>query len=97
MKNPVVVVGIGEMGSVFARGFLRLGHPAYPVTRVMKMLEPGIAITTSQLYDYSKVLPYLTFTQRVSRYTVYAAPQAPWRRCNFCQGLRPLAASRALP
>ena len=33
MKPPVVVVGIGEMGSVFARGFLRTGHPVYPVTR----------------------------------------------------------------
>ena len=33
MKSPVVVIGIGEMGSVFARGFLRAGHPVYPVTR----------------------------------------------------------------
>jgi len=33
MKSPVVVIGIGEMGSVFARGFLRTGHPVYPVTR----------------------------------------------------------------
>jgi len=33
MKPPVVVIGIGEMGSVFARGFLRIGHPVYPVTR----------------------------------------------------------------
>jgi len=33
MKPPVVVIGIGEMGSVFARGFLRAGHPVYPVTR----------------------------------------------------------------
>ncbi|RMG35284.1 MAG: hypothetical protein D6720_07485 [Gammaproteobacteria bacterium] len=32
-KPPVVVIGIGEMGSVFARGLLRLGHPVYPVTR----------------------------------------------------------------
>ncbi len=32
-KAPVVVIGIGEMGSVFARGLLRLGHPVYPVTR----------------------------------------------------------------
>lgn len=32
-RQPVVVIGIGEMGSVFARGFLRLGHPVYPVTR----------------------------------------------------------------
>jgi ketopantoate reductase len=33
MKKPVVLIGIGEMGGVFARGFLRLGHPVYPVTR----------------------------------------------------------------
>ena len=39
MKNPVVVIGIGEMGSVFARGFLRLGHPVYPVVRDTKMGE----------------------------------------------------------
>jgi len=39
MKNPVVVIGIGEMGSVFARGFLRLGHPVYPVVRDADMAE----------------------------------------------------------
>ncbi len=33
MKKPIVVIGIGEIGSVFARGCLRLGHPIYPVTR----------------------------------------------------------------
>ncbi len=33
MHSPVVIVGIGEMGGVFARGFLRSGHPVYPVTR----------------------------------------------------------------
>lgn len=32
-KKPVVVIGMGEMGSVFARGFLRLGHPVHPVNR----------------------------------------------------------------
>ena len=32
-KKPAVVIGIGEMGSVFARGLLRLGHPVYPVNR----------------------------------------------------------------
>lgn len=36
-KAPVVVIGIGEMGSVFARGLLRLGHPVYPVTRETDM------------------------------------------------------------
>ena len=33
MKSPVVLIGIVEMGGVFARGFLRTGHPVYPVTR----------------------------------------------------------------
>lgn len=33
MKQPIVIIGLGEIGSVFARGFLRLGHPVFPVTR----------------------------------------------------------------
>ncbi len=36
-KSPIVVIGIGEMGSVFARGLLRLGRPVYPVTRETDM------------------------------------------------------------
>ena len=36
-KSPVVVIGLGEMGSVFARGLLRLGHPVYPVGRTTRM------------------------------------------------------------
>ena len=38
MKSPVVLIGIGEMGAVFARGFLRAGYPVYPVTR---QTDPG--------------------------------------------------------
>ncbi len=33
MKQAIVIIGLGEMGSVFARGLLRLGHPMTPVTR----------------------------------------------------------------
>ena len=33
MKSPVVVIGLGEIGSVLARGYLKLGHPVYPVLR----------------------------------------------------------------
>ena len=32
-KPPVVLIGVGEMGGVFARGLLRAGHPVYPLTR----------------------------------------------------------------
>lgn len=35
MKNPIIVVGLGELGSVFARGFLRLGYPVQGMTRDM--------------------------------------------------------------
>ncbi len=37
MNRSVVVVGLGEMGSVFARGFLRTGYTVHPVTRDMEM------------------------------------------------------------
>jgi len=37
MDNAVVVIGIGEIGSVFARGFMKLGYPVVPVTREMDM------------------------------------------------------------
>ncbi|MCP5301301.1 MAG: hypothetical protein H6959_03350 [Chromatiaceae bacterium] len=36
-EKPVVVIGMGEMGSVFARALLRLGHPVYPVMRTSRM------------------------------------------------------------
>jgi len=49
MKNPVVVIGIGEMGSVFARAILKLGHPVYPVTRDTDMNELAEAIPQPEL------------------------------------------------
>ncbi len=39
MKKPVVLVGVGEMGGVFARGILRSGYPVIPVTRAMNMQD----------------------------------------------------------
>lgn len=32
-KAPVIIIGLGEMGSVFARSILKLGYPVYPVSR----------------------------------------------------------------
>jgi len=37
MQSPVVIIGIGEVGGVFARGLLRSAHPVYPVTRLMDL------------------------------------------------------------
>jgi len=50
-KSPIVVVGIGEMGSVFARGFMRLGYPVYPITR-----DTDINALANQLPDPQLVL-----------------------------------------
>lgn len=49
MKQAVVMIGIGEMGGVFARGILRLGHPLIPVTRDMDMQEVAGAWPDPQL------------------------------------------------
>jgi hypothetical protein len=51
MKAPVIVVGIGEMGSVFARALLRSGHPVYPVTR-----QSDLAATAQRLPSPELVL-----------------------------------------
>jgi hypothetical protein len=37
MNDPIIVIGMGEIGSVLARGLLRSGHPVYPVTRRMAL------------------------------------------------------------
>lgn len=44
MKDPVVLIGIGEVGGVFARGLLRLGHPVHPVTRTTPLQEVAAAV-----------------------------------------------------
>ena len=51
MKPPVILIGVGEMGGVFARGLLRAGHPVYPVVRdtdinalAQAVPEPGLAL-----------------------------------------------------
>lgn len=48
-KKPVVVIGMGEMGSVFARGLLRLGHPVYPVNRDTNMRKLAKALPDPKL------------------------------------------------
>ena len=63
MKKPVVLIGAGEMGGVFARGLLRLGHPVYPVTRAASAAEiadavpkPALALVAVGEADLAPVL-----------------------------------------
>ena len=44
MNEPIIVIGIGEMGGVFTRGLLRAGHPVYPVSRKTDINAMAIAI-----------------------------------------------------
>jgi hypothetical protein len=61
------MIGVGEMGGVFARGILRTGHPVIPVTRDMDMqvvaekypdpLLALVAVAENDLHSVLKVLP----------------------------------------
>ena len=51
MNKPVILIGMGEMAGVFARGFLRSAYPVYPVTRAMSMSD-----VSEQLNDPELVL-----------------------------------------
>lgn len=46
MRQPVVIIGIGELGGVFAKAFLRAGYPVYPVTRNMNISEEANTLPT---------------------------------------------------
>lgn len=49
MKKPVIVIGLGEMGSVFARAILKLGHPVYPASRDTILDELAKSITDPEM------------------------------------------------
>jgi len=49
MQSPIVIIGIGELGGIFARGFLRLGRPLYPVTRATPMAAVAEELTEPEL------------------------------------------------
>lgn len=44
MKTAIVIIGMGEMGDLFARGFLKLGHPVHPVLRGMDLASMATAV-----------------------------------------------------
>ena len=44
MKKPIIVLGIGELGSVFSRAFLRNNYPVYPITRATDIDELSSSI-----------------------------------------------------
>lgn len=67
MNQPAVIFGIGELGGVFARAFLRRGYPVYPVTRGLNPADLAdtipdpllvlVAVAEKDLPDVLKNLP----------------------------------------
>ncbi len=64
MNQPVAIIGIGELGGVFARAFLRNGYPVYPVTRSMNIAAEADRLTAPELVlvavaekDFQTVMP----------------------------------------
>ena len=55
MNQPIVIIGIGELGGIFAKAFLHAGHAVYPVTREMDIdqaaLTPGVLLAYYGLTD----------------------------------------------
>ena len=49
MNKFVVIIGMGELGEIFARGFLKLGYPVYPVLRSMQLATVVSAIPEPEL------------------------------------------------
>ncbi len=66
MKKPIVIIGIGEMGGVFARAFLRTGYPVFPVTRDMSMQDIANEISEPEL-----VLPGVAETDLESNLEIF--------------------------
>ena len=49
MKKQIVVIGVGEMAGVFARGFLRCGYPVYPILRGTDLTAAAAALPDPEL------------------------------------------------
>jgi len=66
MNQPIVIIGIGELGGVFARAFLHAGYPVYPVTRKMdidqaakRMPDPQLILVAVAEKDFPSVMQTL--------------------------------------
>ena len=74
MNQPIVIVGIGELGGVFARAFLRNGYPVYPVTRSMNIFDQAERIPQPELV--------LVAVAEKDFKAVLATIPAAWRSCT---------------
>jgi len=73
MQQPIAIIGVGELGGVFARAFLSAGHPVYPVTRRMPLNQtleqippPALTLVAVGEKDLPAVLQELSADKRSS-------------------------------
>ncbi len=71
MKEPIVIIGIGELASVFATGFLRCAYPVYPISRGMDLAQECQQISSPKLV--------LITVQENELHTVLIQLPEPWR------------------
>jgi len=93
MKDPVVLVGVGEMGGVFARGILRVGHPVIPVTRNSNMDDVAssypqpqlvlVSVAENDLHDTLTRIP-ATWHERIGLLQNELLPR-DWQQHGFTQ------------
>lgn len=68
MKKPIAIIGLGELGSVFARAFMRLGHPIYPILRDMspadieQQIDPEFVLVSTGEGDLQTALKSIPAT-----------------------------------
>ncbi|MGD2138570.1 MAG: hypothetical protein PVJ66_02625 [Gammaproteobacteria bacterium] len=93
MNTPVVLIGVGEMGGVFARGLLRAGYPVYPVIRGTDLETAAralpspelvlVAVAESGLHAVLEQIP-VTWHARIALLQNELLP-ADWRQYGFHQ------------
>lgn len=66
IPSPVVVIGLGQLGTVWSQGFLRAGHPVVPVLRTTSLEavharypEPELVLVAVAEEDLTPVLDQL--------------------------------------
>ena len=74
MNQPIVIVGIGELGGVFARAFLRKGFQVYPVTRSMNISDQAVRLPKPEFV--------LVAVAEKDFNAVMATIPDPWRNCT---------------
>lgn len=88
MKAPVVVVGLGQLGSVFSHALLRAGHPVMPVNRgddletvAGSVPEPALVLVAVGEADLDPVLESMpaAYRDRVALLQNELLPE-DWRR-----------------